>query len=899
MLRAERYLQGVIIVSQVKIVPLDAAQLLDEMAVGSKAMSLVRLSRLGLAVPDGFCITETAFRDHLEQHNLAASIKSILDELAETRPAAKEALLSDIRNAIVEAPLARAVQHQIEIHYRRLSADRVAVRSSGTAEDLPGHSFAGQYDSYLGIASLADCIEAIKKCWASLWTLRAYEYREKNGFDHFKINMAVIVQSLVAADASGVIFTVDPVTGRTDNMVIEACFGLGEALVSGRVTPDRFVVGKKKLKLLSRTISEKKIECILDGDGTVKEQALSNDRSFAWSLDKRQTKRLAKLARKVEAQFGGPQDIEWALCKKKIYLLQSRPITTIPKVKSWRDRQVWSSMPVQEVLPDVVTPATLSLIENFAGAMFDPVLRALCMDRGNHPFYDVLAGRVYFNANIWIAVIKALPVARNYDFSEDIGSEPGLREIVEIEKTMTGEDLPDLNFKRFRFFLKLPLLIFGSLANTTGRGRSIIAQTKKMNDKWYSANPANLSTEQIVVSCKGVISDFRKVLGRVLYLFSAMAAVPALEILCSKWLPDEQQCAKRLLAGLGDMEDANSALVLWRLALAADSNPQLRDIILSNHDWQTISRKLTRTTPGSEFLARWGEFMDKHGFHCRGEIELSNARWSETPDYILALIRSYADSIGRADPLENHRKREGQRKLLTQKCRQSLKNPVKRILFNHLLVRAQRGSVFRENIKCEIVRLITALRIMLLELGRRFHEESLIQDSKDVFFLRLEEIDAVTQDTAGFDVRATIAARRAEYDYWKTVTPPGTIVGKFDPHKPASGPLDTDAEVLEGLAVSAGVVTGKARVILRTDVQEQVLPDEILVAPFTDPGWTPYFVTAAAVVMDQGSLLSHGSIVAREFGIPAVVNVGPATKIIKTGQTIQVDGNRGVVRILR
>ena len=235
--------------SQANIVLLDASRPIDEIAVGPKAASLLGLSRIGLAVPPAFCVTGKVYREHLERNNLIARLESAVDELAGAEPAARNALLSDLRDAIIEAPPAETVRQEIEEHYRKLSAGHVAVRSSATAEDLPGHSFAGQYDTYLGIANLADCVEAVKKCWASLWTQRAYEYREKDGFDHLKINMAVIVQSLIAADASGVIFTVDPITGSRSSIVIEACFGLGEALVSGKVTPDRFVVSKKSFKL--------------------------------------------------------------------------------------------------------------------------------------------------------------------------------------------------------------------------------------------------------------------------------------------------------------------------------------------------------------------------------------------------------------------------------------------------------------------------------------------------------------------------------------------------------------------------------------------------------------------------------------------------------------------------
>ena len=298
--------------------------------VGNKALFLARMSRIGLKVPSGFCITATAFREHLETNNLIGFIESAADKLNLASLEERKSTLLEIRQAIIKAPLEVDLRSEIENHYQAFAANRVAVRSSATAEDLLGHSFAGQYETYLGIADLSGCIDAIKKCWASLWTERAYDYRQNNGFGHLAVNMAVIVQSLVEADASGVLFTADPRYGPSGNIVIEACFGLGKALVSGKVTPDRFVIHRKKLWPLFHTISEKKIASVLDRDGKVKEQEVANDRSIAPSLDKKQIKRLAKLAQKVEAGFGCPQDIEWAVSKSKIYLLQSRPITGFP-----------------------------------------------------------------------------------------------------------------------------------------------------------------------------------------------------------------------------------------------------------------------------------------------------------------------------------------------------------------------------------------------------------------------------------------------------------------------------------------------------------------------------------------------------------------------------------------
>jgi phosphohistidine swiveling domain-containing protein len=875
-------------------------QLIDETAVGPKAASLVHLSRIGLAVPKGFCITGTAFREHLEKNNLTVRIKSAVEKLAKTEPAAKAAFLSSLRQAVTEAPLSEEVRRQIENYYRKLGAERVAVRSSGTAEDLPGHSFAGQYDTYLGIASLEDCIKAVKKCWASLWTLRAYEYRERNGFDHLKVNMAVIVQSLIAADTSGVIFTVDPLTGERCSIVIEACFGLGEALVSGKVTPDRFIVGKNNLKIHSCKISEKKIECTLNSNGLVKEQPVPNERSLACCLDKKQVKRLAKLARKIESEFGSPQDIEWAICKKKIYFLQSRPITAIGPVKSRQEQQIWSTFCLEEVMPDVVTPVTWSMLQCLGNNLFDPSLRALCINRRETPVFSLIAGRLYFNANFWTAVILCLPGSRNYDFRKNAGNETGLLDLLDKLENLPKEDLPKIEFNRTRFILKLPLLLIGVIADTPEKGQSILENARKMNKKWQSLDISSLTAEQMAGYCMDAIDDFdRLIVAHAPYLFSIMMAFPALVVVCSKWLSDDSSRTSKLLAGLGGMDDAESATDLWRLALKAHESPHIETALLAGNCWENTLQEISELQRGDEFLKSWDEFMERHGHHCRAELELYNQRWYETPDYILGLVRSYLTCLGKTDPLENYRKLANQREQLAAGCRRKLKNPIKRLIFNKLLIRSQKGALFRENIKSEVIRLIVVMRQMLLELGKRFANQGFLAEDDDIFFLEFRDIIQIAKGRHKLNIRQIVTTRRREYKRWQSITPPKVVVGEYDPDSYVPEVVDADVDVLKGWAVSSGVAEGKARVILRADTDEQVLAGEILVAPFTDPGWTPYFLPAAAVVMNQGSLLSHGSIVAREYGIPCVVNVGPATRIIKTGQMIQVDGNSGVVRILQ
>ena len=883
---------------QTKVISLETDQLINEKEVGPKAASLFRLSRAGLAVPPGFCITGAVFREHLERNNLADRIKSAADELAQTNPEAKAAVLSNLRKAIIEAPLSETARQEIKHHYLALGAKHVAVRSSGTAEDLPDHSFAGQYDTYLGIAGMKDCLKAIKKCWASLWTRRAYEYREKNGFHHLTINMAVIIQSLIAADTSGVIFTADPVTGRCGSIVIEACFGLGEALVSGKVTPDRFVINKSNLKILSQNISEKKIERVLEHNGLVKEKTVPTERSTVCCLDTKQVKRLAKFARKVETEFGSPQDIEWAICGKKIFFLQSRPITALPPEKSWEDRQIWCCNPAKEVIPDVATPATLSIIDAIFGDFMNPLFNMLCMERGEHPVFGLVAGRIYFNANIWGAVFRDLPGTKELDFTKLTGSHKGLQQVVERLRNAVEEDLPDMKFSRLKFFLKIPLTIVGALGNTPEKGRCILAKVGVDNEKWSCLDASSLATEQIVTYCQEIMTDFSELLGNALYLFSILTALPIFDMVRTKWLPDGNTNAGKLLAGIGGMADAVAGLDIWRLAATADSKAEVKELILSNNNWCTIERKLSETDSGREFLTEWSRFMLLHGHHCRGELELYNKRWIETPDYILNFVRSHITQMDKIDPVQNFAKAAKQRGQLERQCRKQLRNPIKRMIFNLLLARVQNGSVFRENIKSEVIKLLTAMRKLLIELGKRLSSEGVLKNNDDIFFLKIEEIAPVINSKADFDIRRIIADRRAEYNKNCSVTPPDVVIGKFDPDSYIPVAIDEDTETLNGLGVSPGVAIGKARVILRADTEEQLLAGEILVAPFTDPGWTPYFVPAAAIVMDEGGVISHGSIVAREYGIPAVVNVGSGTKIIKTGQTIQVDGNSGVVRII-
>jgi pyruvate,water dikinase len=866
--------------------------------VGSKATNLARMRRFGFPVPEGFCITARAYLEHVKSSPVLASMTQSLEAAEPADSDKRLKRLELLRTAIVTMPLDSNLQTQIEHAYHQLHSERVAVRSSATAEDLPGHSFAGLYDTFLGVRGISNIAQAVKSCWASLWSERAFEYRERKGFGHQAACMAVVIQALVPADASGVLFTSDPRGTASDRLIIEGSFGLGEALVSGKVNPDRIVLMKPDLRILEQTIAEKKLRIVANSESGVREEAIQDASRNKPCLTERMVEQLGELGLKAEADLGGPQDIEWAVASEKIFVLQTRPITTLVRQKSFEDRQVWSNLNAGEVLPDVVSPMTWSVVGRLVYQVFDLILGRLGMEFGRHPLVGQIAGRAYFNLNTFTGMMRKIPGLGSLNPTEMFG---GKQDTARADggAVLAPEDIPDLSFERRRFFLNLPGFLIWVCGHTPHRGLQFAAALRKNTERLERLRLTNLPNEELIRQLHALLEDPSVVMGAISYGgLGAMYLSPAFSV-CRRWLGDtDGSLANRLLGGLGNMDSAESGLDLWRLAAFAHQHPEVEKILLAVDDFRTVEATVPAAAGGSEFLDRWAKFMKRHGHHTRAEIELLNPRWRETPDQVLGMVRGYLENMDRVDPLALHRQRRKERHELNAAIQARLRNPLKRWLFQFLINGAQKGCVVRENVKSEAVRRFAHGRSVLLELGRRWRERGEIGSVEDIFFLQFEELELVQAGRPGFEVRRTIADRRAEYERNKTIVPPAIVVGRFDPRDCPPDGFDKSARILTGLAVSSGVATGRARVILRSDTTEQVLPGEVLVAPFTDPGWSPYFLRAAAIVMDLGGLLSHGSIIAREYGIPAVANVGPATRIVKTGQRLQVDGNRGEVRIL-
>jgi phosphohistidine swiveling domain-containing protein len=836
----------------------------ERQLIGPKAASLCTLHWLGMKVPPCFFLTTAAFRAYLDTNNLHLQIAAPSEQMPE-----------EIRRIVAKGSLTDPLLEQIATAYRQLGAAVVAVRSSATAEDLPGHSFAGQYETILSVESLERCLAAIKRCWASLWTERAFEYRRRNGIDPQQVEMAVIVQQQIEPQAAGVAFSVDPVTGSRSRIVIESCRGLGEALVSGMVQPDRILLRKKNLELIRQNL--------------VANEPSLNAKS-AWKL--------ARSVRHIEKRLGGPQDIEWALRDGTLWLLQARPITALPAPKSWEDRQVWANPNLSEVFPEVMTPLTYSVILLMFQPLFASVLRLFGADLRRSPLIGLVAGRIYWNVNLGLAAARPFvsPV-KAAGLNSLFGGEQN-RHFERGEFDICDEDLPDLGFTWPRYIASWPGIVRNLIALRSSKGDAFMANLKAANDLLIRFDSGTATTEELLRMVSQELHGNMKKCDLLSFWPGAVAA-GVLHKACRDWLGDtDQGLGYRLLAAQGGIADTEAGLDLWRLAARAHEDQETETVLLGDGAWESIHARLARTDHGRRFLAAWERFMATHGQHCHNELELASPRWAETPEYILGLVQGYLRSLDRANPLEKLRQLAEERERLTEQCRRRLRSAVKRWLFNWSLRRTQKLTRDRENWKSEAVRFLAVFRRVFLELGERLRHKGGLANREDIFFLELSEVEPVVQGRADFDFKQRIAQRRAEYEWNKAQTPPPVVVGRYDPQRHAAVKFDADAKVLQGIAVSPGVVTGKARVITHPDNGQRVEPGEILVAPVTNPAWTPYFLPAAGVVMDMGGVLSHGAIIAREYGLPAVVNVGPASRIIRTGQTIRVDGDHGTVNIL-
>jgi phosphohistidine swiveling domain-containing protein len=858
--------------------------------LGPKAESLRALATAGLPVPEARFLDCDAYREHAER----AGVASLLRSHAPLDAAAVHA-------AIVATPLSPDVRTLLLAWHGELGRAHLAVRSSANAEDLPHASFAGQHGTFF-VTGSGDLPDRVRDCWASLFSERAVNYRERNGVPHDGVAMAVIVQRLVPALAAGVAFTVDPVDGSPD-VIVEACLGIGETLVSGRVTPDRFVFGREALALRLTMLGEKPVRLAVDGDRAVVTQTVPADEAVAPSVSEDVARDVARLALRAEELVGGPADVEWAFDGERVWLLQARPVTTVGVPKAAKARvpaasaetsTIWSNVNTGEILPDVATPMTWSIIHGHADDILGGMLGAFGVPFDAKRIIGLVGGRIYFNLTLLRETFRTIP---GVDPDVALG---GMHDYVELPPLDSTE--PSFGARAWavlRMATVMPGYVGRHTPSRAARFAADMRATTEAGMRRIEAAHDKDEALRVMHSLNGEFSEFNDALA---YMGVAMFGFGLLGGLTNRWLGDTTGAlANRLVAGRGEVASAEAGHEMWRLSALARDARAVRSAVLVGAGWADVRERLEAAAgdgdaDASAFLEAWDAFMTEHGHHRRGELEFANPTWAETPDYVLGVVRSYLNEGRGSDPLAAYGERSASADLAVDESLARLGSPLKRAAFRRVLGWGRASARTRENVKSEAVRWLVAIRHALLALGERMVAAGALDRADDVFYLDYDELPALVSGEAG-DWRGLVATRRAEHVRLERLSPPPVVVGPWDESSGAWA-VDTDAHVLKGISVSAGVARGPARVFTSVDTDEPVLPGEILVAPFTDPGWTPYFVPAAGIVMDMGGLLSHGSIIAREYGIPAVVNVGPATRIIRTGQIIEVDGDAGEVRII-
>lgn len=853
--------------------------------VGGKGANLGELAKLeGIRVPDGFCITTQAFKRIIAE---APSLPALLDRLSFLQVKDREQireLSGELRRLIEGIVIPYDIEAEIISHLSRLGKQHsYAIRSSATAEDLPTASFAGQQDTYLNILGKEAILAHISKCWASLYTERAVTYRTQNGFDHREVHLAVVVQQMVFPQAAGILFTADPVTSNRKVSSIDAGFGLGEALVSGLVNADVYKV--RSGEVLEKKVATKKLAIDAAEAGGTTELAIEPERQNRQALSDEQIVRLAGLGRTIEAQLGQPQDIEWCLVDDTFYIVQSRPITTlfpIPEAKD-KDNHVYVSVGHQQMMTDPLKPLGLSFFQLTAAR---PMFKA-----GGRLFVDVTQG-------------LASPVSRQNLLNLLGESEPLIKDAL-----LTIIERGD--------FIKSPVndeKPLGVIKSSKGKSAAdILAQIE--NDPVIVAdlikdNQASVEELKRSIQTKSgpALFDFiaedvqrlKKLLFEPRNLGAIMAPIDA-----SAWLNEhmkewlgEKSVADTISLSVPNNITSEMGLDLLDVADVIRPYPEVLDYLQHAKDDNFLD-ELVKRAGGRETRDAMLAFLEKYWMRCVGEIDLTRARWVERP---IALVPMILSNIKNCEPHARQRKFEqGQKEALNKeqdllKRLKQLPDGDQKAAETKQLIRLIRNFIgYREYPKYGIVSRYFVYRQALLREAEQLVRARVIHEKEDIYYLTFDELHEVVR-TNKLDTQL-IGQRKDEHRLFEKLSPPRVmtsdgeiVVGKYKREN-----LPTDAII--GLAVSSGVIEGRARVIL--NVEEADLADgDILVTPFTDPSWTPLFVSIKGLVTEVGGLMTHGAVIAREYGLPAVVGVENATKRIHDGQRIRVHGTDGYVEIL-
>lgn len=905
--------------------------------VGGKAANLGELLSAGLPVPEGFCLTTAAYRQAVGGPGaLLPGLAEACAALGAGAPALEPGRLIELaataRAAILAAPVPGPVADAVEQAYTSLGPDvPVAVRSSATAEDLPFASFAGQQDTYLNVVGVPAVLDAVRRCWASLWTDRATAYRASLGLDPAGVALAVVVQRLVDAETAGVMFTANPLTGSRRQVVIDAARGLGEAVVSGTVNPDHFVVDGLTGRVLERKTGGTGMEVRpLPGGGTETREALpprpsgqragqSGQGAGTACLTDAQVAGLVRLGLKAEEHFSAPQDLEWAIdAAGSLWLTQSRPITTLYPVPQSNGAagtvppgrypvtgtRAYLCFSLAQGLTRPLTPMGLAAVRLIASSVATAAGFPVPDPRLGPSPYAEAGQRIYidFTTPVRSSVGRRL-VPRVFDIME-ARTAAVMRQLFEDPAFSVTRKTP---FGLLRHVV--PVAARAKVPAGLLRGLVRPEAALRRLDRFTRGFEASLAPDAAAGPLARLDHAESLLRSRLFLIVPAILPLPALGFamlgvagrLLGGGAWNELQ---PVIRGLPNNITTQMDLELWQLAESIRDDAQSRTALLAGDPSGLADAFLAGQLP-ARLDAGLTRFLDRYGHRAVAEIDVGQPRWSEEPAHILGILANYLrlDNPALAPDIQFSKAAEDAEAQVDRLvARAAARGRLRGILVRGALRRARLFAGFRELPKYHLVLGLAEVRRQLLLVGGELARAGTIERPDDVFFLDFAETrQALTANGTGTeaaaqDLRARVADRREEYarELGRRHIPRVLLSDGTEPEMVRTAVGRSTEGTLAGSPASAGTVTAPARVI-RDPVGARLEPGEILVAPSTDPGWTPLFLTAGGLVMEMGGANSHGAVVAREYGIPAVVGVPDATTAIATGQTITVDGGAGTV----
>ncbi|PFO35317.1 phosphoenolpyruvate synthase [Bacillus cereus] len=850
--------------------------------VGGKGLNLGELSSVqGLQVPEGFCVTTVGYEKAIEQNEELQTLLQQLTKLKMEERAQIGEMSKKIREVIMAVEIPTDVVEAVAHYLSRFGNEHAyAVRSSATAEDLPYASFAGQQDTYLNIIGEEAILQHVRKCWASLFTERAVTYRMQNGFEHNQVSICVVVQKMVFPEASGILFTADPITSNRKVLSIDASFGLGEALVSSLVSADNYKV--KEGEISETMIATKKIAIYAVKEGGTETKQIDPVQQKLQTLSEQQILQLAQIGRQIEAYFGCPQDIEWCLVDDTIYIVQSRPITTLYPIPEVNDGEnhVYISVGHQQMMTDAMKPLGLSFFLLTTSA---PMRKA--------------GGRLFVDATQQLA----LPASRDYLINTLGKSDPLVRDALTtiVKRDNFIKLLPDDEKGKSVGKSVPPANSQPEIENDPAIVTNLIQNSQASLEELKQ----NMQLKSGVDVLDFILEDIQQ-LKKVLFNPQSIAVIMA-GMNASTWINEkmEQWLGEKNAADTLSQSVQNNITSEMGLALmdVADVIRPYKEVItyLQHVEDDSFLNELVQFKGGEEARDAILTFLNKYGMRCSGEIDITKTRWSEKPTTIIPMIlnniRDFEYGASKRKFEEGLQEALKKEEELVDRL-QHLSGGKQKVEETKRMIRNIRNFIgYREYPKYGMINRYFIYKQALLKEAEQLVQSGVIREVDDIYYLTFEELhEVVCTNKLDYEL---IQKQKNDYKLYEKLTPPRIMTsdGEIITGKYKRENLPDDAIV--GLPVSSGVIEGRARVILNME-EANLEEGDILVTAFTDPGWTPLFVSIKGLVTEVGGLMTHGAVIAREYGLPAVVGVENATKLIKDGQRIRVHGTEGYIEVL-